>query len=320
MQATRRQWLVWGAGSVAAAAGITGCANTPAPAGAPGGAPGFVRRKVGNARVVALSDGVGRRPLAEGFVRNATLAQVKATLAAQDLPTDYIDVPYTCFVLETEGKRYLLDTGFADNGPPGTGQLVKHMRAAGIDPESIDAVVLSHLHGDHINGLRRKDGSLVFPQALVYVPAPEHAFWLDADRRNAAPEAARAGFMAVQRVFQDYPADQLRLFEPGMAVVGGIESIAAFGHSPGHTALALRSGNERFTYLGDAAHFPALFVRNPDWQVQFDMDPAQARATRHALLARMAQEGGLVGGFHFPLPALGRIRKQGDGYQFVPEK
>ena len=305
---------------MALAAGVSGCANVPAPAPAPGNSQGFVRRKVGNAHVVALSDGVGRRPLAEGFVRNATLAQVQAALSAQGLPTDTLDVPYTCFVIEVGGKRYLLDTGFADNGPAGTGMLLTNMRAAGIDPASIDAVILSHLHGDHVNGLRRKDGSLVFPQALVYVPAPEHAYWLDAERRNAAPEAARGGFMAVQRVLGNYPAEQLRLFEPGTAVVGGIESIAAFGHSPGHTALTLRSGNERFTYLGDTAHFPALFVRNPDWQVQFDMDPAQARTTRHALLARMAQEGGLVGGFHFPMPSMGRIRKQGAGYEWIPQR
>lgn len=314
METTRRQWLVWGAGTMAAAAGVSGCAHAPVAS-----TQGFFRQKIGKAHVVAVSDGVGRRPLAEGFVRNAPLAQVQAALAAQGLPTDTIDVPYTCFVLEVDGKRYLLDTGFADNGPAGTGQLHTNLRAAGIDPATIDAVVLSHLHGDHINGLRRKDGSLVYPNALVYLPSPEHAYWLDAARRDAAPEAARGGFLAVQRVFNNYPADQLRLYEPGLTVVGGIESIAAFGHSPGHTVLALGSGKDRFTYLADAAHFPALFVRNPDWQVQFDMDPAQARTTRHALLARMAQEGGLVGGFHFPMPSLGRIRKQGEGYQWVPQ-
>lgn len=300
---------------MAAAAGVSGCAHVPAT----GSSQGFFRQKIGKAHVVAVSDGVGRRPLAEGFVRNAPLAQVQAALAAQGLATDSIDVPYTCFVLEVDGKRYLLDTGFADNGPAGTGQLHANMRAAGIDPATIDAVLLSHLHGDHINGLRRKDGSLVYPNALVYLPSPEHAYWFDAARRDAAPEAARGGFLAVQRVFQNYPADQLRLYEPGLTVVGGIESIAAFGHSPGHTALALGSGRDRFTYLADAAHFPALFVRNPDWQVQFDMDPAQARATRHALLARMAREGGLVGGFHFPMPSLGRIRKEGEGYRWVPQ-
>lgn len=317
MDTTRRQWLVWGAGTVAAAAGLSGCAQTPAPGSTL--AQGFFRQKVGQAQVVALSDGVSRRPLAEGFVRNATLAQVQATLAAQGLPTTHIDVPYTCFLLEVGGKRYLLDTGFADNGPAGTGQLQAHMRAAGIDPASVDAVVLSHLHGDHINGLRRKDGSLVYPRAQVFVPAPEYAYWMDAARRNAAPEAARGGFMAVQRVFQDYPSAQLQQFQPGAPVVGGITSIAAFGHSPGHTALQLESAGERFTYLGDTTNVPALFVRHPDWQVQFDMDAVQARATRHALLGRLAQERGLVGGFHFPLPSLGRIRQQAEGYAWMPE-
>ncbi|MEG1456389.1 MAG: MBL fold metallo-hydrolase, partial [Comamonas sp.] len=142
---------------MAAAAGVSGCAQVPAT----GSSQGFLRQKIGKAQVVAVSDGVGRRPLAEGFVRNAPLAQVQAALAAQGLPTDSIDVPYTCFVLEVDGKRYLLDTGFADNGPAGTGQLHTNLRAAGIDPATIDAVLLSHLHGDHINGLRRKDGSLV---------------------------------------------------------------------------------------------------------------------------------------------------------------
>lgn len=319
MDNTRRRWLMGALGSLAVGAGGVGCAH-PSASALPRSGPGFMRQKVGQAHVVALSDGVTRRPVAEGFVRNATVAQVQAALAQQGLPTDYIDVPYTCFVLEGGGKRYLLDTGFADNGPPGTGQLHANMRAAGIDPASIDAVVISHFHGDHVNGLRRKDGSLVYPRAQVHVPAPEYAYWMDGARREAAPEAARAGFQAVRRVFQEYPAAQLRMFTPGAAVADGVESIAAFGHSPGHTALVLRSGNERFTFLADTAHVPALFVANPDWQVQFDMDPAQARTTRHALLQRMTQEGGWVGGYHFPAPSIGHIQRRGESYAWVPTR
>lgn len=317
MNSTRRHWLIGVLATVGASAASVGCAHRAASALPRSGA-GFVRMPVGQAHVVALSDGVIRRPLDAGFVRNATLDQVKATLAQQGLPTDYIDVPYTCFVLEIGGQRILLDTGFADNGPAGMGLLHTHMRAAGIDPASIDAVVLSHCHGDHVNGLRRKDGTLVYPRAHVHVPAPELAFWMDTARRDAAPEAARGGFNTVRRVLQGYPEALLHTYTPGSQVLPGVDSIAAFGHSPGHTALVLRSGNERFTFLADTAHFPALFVRNPDWQVQFDMDPAQARATRHALLARMAQEGGLVGGYHFPMPSLGRIQRQGEGYAWVP--
>lgn len=314
---SRRQWLLLGASALASTACTTPTGSSSLPAGS--AAAGFRRMALsGGAHVVALSDGVVRRPMDASFVRNASLAQVQAALASAGLPTDHIMVPYTCFVLELGGKRYLLDSGFADNGPPGTGLLHTHMRAAGIDPASIDAVVLSHMHGDHVNGLRRKDGTLVYPKAMVYVPEPEHAYWMDAARRDAAAPAARGGFLAVQRVLKDYPAAQLKLFTPGSAVVGGIESIAAFGHSPGHTALAYGSGRQRFTFIGDTAHFPALFVRNPTWQVMFDMDPARAQATRAALLGRLAQEGGLVGGYHFPMPSLGTIRKgAGEGFDWV---
>lgn len=315
MHVNRRRWIL-STTSLAAASWLSACASRPAATNT--AALGYQHQTIGQARVTAVSDGVTRRPLDAGFVKNAPLAEVQATLAAAGLPTTHIDVPYTCFVVELHGKRYLLDTGFGDNGAPGTGQLHRHMQAAGIDPASIDVVVISHLHGDHINGLRRKDGSLVYPQATVYVPQPEAAHWLDDARMNATPEAARGGFRAVRRVFDGYPTAQLKLFAPGSAIAPGLATVAAFGHSPGHTAIAVQSGGERFTFIGDVAHYPALFVKHPDWQVQFDMNPEQARATRHALLGRLAQEGGWVGGYHFPMPALGRLRAAGPGYDWVP--
>lgn len=311
----RRQWLL-GTSGLAAASLFTACAAPPPAAQTTGS--GFVHRQVGRARVTAVSDGISRRPLDAGFVKNAPLAQVQAALAAAGLPTAHIDVPYTCFVVELDGKRYLLDTGFADNGGPGTGLLHTHMRAAGIDPASINAVVISHLHGDHIHGLRRKDGRLVYPRATVYIPQPEAAFWMDDARMQATPEAGRGGFMAVRRVFTNYPAAQLRQFVPGSAIAPGLNTVAAFGHSPGHTAIAVQSGSERFTFIGDVAHYPALFVQHPDWQVQFDMQPEQARATRRALLAQLAQEQGLVGGYHFPLPAIGQVHAAGQGFAWRP--
>lgn len=318
MELSRRHCLLWGAGL--ASTGMLGaCASTsPSPSSTTRSGSGFFQRQLGKARITALSDGVGRRPLDAGFVKNAPLAEVQAVLAAAQLPTTHVDVPYTCFVVELDGKRYLLDSGFGDNGAAGTGQLQQHMRAAGIDPARIDVVIISHMHGDHINGLRNKDGTLRYPQATVYVPQPEAAFWMDADRMQAAPEAARGGFQTVQRVFNQYPKERLKLFVPGSDIAPGIQTIAAFGHSPGHTAIRVQSEGQHFTFIADAAHLPVLFVQNPDWQVQFDMNPEQARTTRHALLARLAQEGGWVGGYHFPLPAVGRIVQRGKGFEWVP--
>lgn len=317
MDLNRRTWL-YATASLASTGLLSACASpTPTVHTVPSG---YAVRKLGTARVFAVSDGVSRRPLDAGFVKNVPLDQVQAALKVAGLPTDHIDVPYTCFVVELDGKRYLLDTGFADNGGAGTGLLQNHLRAAGIDPASIDTVIISHMHGDHINGLRRKDGSLVYPQATVYVPQPEASFWMDDARMNAAPEAARGGFMAVRRVFKDYPPAQLKLFVPGSAIAPGLNTIASFGHSPGHTAIAVQSGQERFTFIGDVAHYPALFVRNPDWQVQFDMNPEQARTTRRALLTQLTKEESLVGGYHFPLPAIGRLHASGNGFDWVPVK
>ena len=115
---------------------------------------GFRRMKLGAMEVIALNDGAVRRPLGEEFVTNAPLEQVKALLASQNLPTDYVDVPYTPFLLINGDQRYLFDTGFADNGPATTGKLQANLAAVGLRPEDINTVLLSHFHGDHINGLR----------------------------------------------------------------------------------------------------------------------------------------------------------------------
>lgn len=317
MQISRRHCLLWGAG-LSSASLLSACASHPSKKTQSG--MGFYQQQLGDARITAVSDGVGRRPLDAGFVKNAPLAQVQAVLAAANLPTTHIDVPYTCFVVEIGGQRYLLDTGFADNGAAGTGHLHKHLREAGIDPASIDNVIISHMHGDHINGLRRKDGSLVYPKAKVYIAQPEAAFWLDDARMQALPESARGGFQNARRVFKGYPRELIQLFNPGEDIAPGIGSLAAFGHSPGHTAIRVQSRGERFTFIADAAHLPVLFVQNPDWQVQFDMNPEQARATRHALLGRLAAEGDWVGGYHFPLPGIGRVHQASAGYQWVPRK
>lgn len=331
---SRRQWLL--CSSLGTAAWLTGCATTQASTSAGTGhagvsaassapvapaaslAPGFVRQTVGNGSVVAVSDGMTRRPLDAGFVRNAPLDAVQAALAAQGLPTDFIDVPYTCFVLEVAGKRYLLDAGFADNSPAGTGLLHQNLRAAGIDPGSIDAVIISHMHGDHIHGLRRKDGTLVYPQAQVYVSAPEYHYWMSDANLAKAPEAARGGFANARRVFQGYPASHLKLFMPGRQLAPHIYTLSAAGHSPGQAVVSMVAGKERFTYLADVAHYPALFVRHPDWQVQFDMDAEAARQTRHHLLREVGQARSLVGGYHFPMPSMGHIALRSDGYHWQP--
>ena len=280
--------------------------------------PGFRRTKVGDAEVIALVDGIARRPLMEEFVRNAPIAEVRALLASQNLPTDYIDVPFTPFLIVAGNRRILMDTGLGEFGGPTTGKLIENLRAAGFSPADIDTVLITHYHGDHINGLRNRAGEFVFSKARVMVPAPEHAFWMDDARMAAAPEAMKGAFNNVRRTFGQMPADMLVTFQPGAEVVPGIRSVAAFGHTPGHTLFELTSAGQTFSYVADLTNVPALFARNPDWAVQFDMDAEAARQVRRATFARIAASNALIGGFHFPFPAFGRVAASGNGWQFQP--
>ncbi|MCU7371139.1 MBL fold metallo-hydrolase [Paucibacter sp. O1-1] len=280
--------------------------------------PGFLKTKVGDVEVIALLDGVTRRPLGEEFVKNAPLAEVRALLASQGLGTDYIDVPYTPFLIVAGGRRILMDTGLGEFGGPTTGKLLEQLRAAGFQPGDIDTVLISHYHGDHINGLRNKAGDYVFPKAKVMVPAAEHAFWMDDAKMAAAPEGMKGAFNNVRRTFAQMPAEMLQRFEAGAEVAPGIRSIAAYGHTPGHTLFQLQSAGQSFFYVADLTNVPALFARNPDWAVTFDMDAEAARKVRREMFQRIVDNQALLGGFHFPFPALGRMAASGKGYAFQP--
>jgi glyoxylase-like metal-dependent hydrolase (beta-lactamase superfamily II) len=318
----RRDFIVGGSAAVAAYA--AGSFFPLVAQNAPNfGAPsvvqvGFRKQKLGDMEIIALNDGVARRPLAAEFVRNAPLDQVQALLKSQDLPTEYIDIPFTAFLIVAGGRKILMDTGFADNGPPTTGRLLANLSAAGLKAEDIDTVVISHYHGDHINGIRNKAGQLVFPKAKIMVPTVEHAHWMDDAKMNAAPEAARGAFQNARRVFGGLSADQLIQFEPGKDIAPGIRSVAAFGHTPGHTLFAVESKGEKFMYLADTTNIPQLFARSPDWAVQFDMNADQARDVRRKTFEMIVNEKMMAGGFHFPFPAFGKIEKLGNGYDFKP--
>ncbi|WP_395056105.1 MBL fold metallo-hydrolase [Polaromonas sp.] len=318
----RRDLLV--GGGAAAAAYLAGSFVPLVAQNAPNfGAPsvvqvGYRKQKLGDMEVIALNDGVVRRPLAAEFVPNAPLTEVQALLRSQNLPTEYVDVPFTAFLIVAGNRRVLIDTGFADNGPATTGRLQANLNAAGFTVNDIDTVVISHHHGDHINGLRNKAGQLVFPKAKIMVPSIEHGFWMDDARMAAAPDAMKGAFQNVRRVFGGLGADQLVQFQAGQDIMPGVTTTAAYGHTPGMVTVSAQSRGEKFAYLADLTNVPQLFARNPDWSVVFDMNPEQARQTRRSVFEMVVNEKVMAGGFHFPFPAFGRIEKMGNGYDFKP--
>ncbi|MGU3492678.1 MBL fold metallo-hydrolase [Xanthobacteraceae bacterium A53D] len=276
------------------------------------------RYTIGAVRVTALSDGTRTMPLPDGFVRNQPVGAVKAALRSAFLPEDTLTIHFNPLLLETGGKRVLIDTGFGPQAEPSTiGRLHHALESNGIAAAKIDAVVISHFHADHINGLLAPDGSPAFPNAHVLVPEPEWAFWMDEDHAARAPEGLKAAFTNARRVFGAVEREVER-YAWGKEIVPGLTAIGTPGHTPGHTSFMLESGGERLFIQSDLTNTPFLFVRHPGWHAMFDMDPVQAEASRRKMLDRAADERLLVAGFHFPFPGAAHIEKDGDGYRFWP--
>lgn len=315
MPLSRRRFLasgtMLGAGWVAGALG--GCATPRVTAMSSG----VARVSLGAATITTLSDGFGSRPLDANFVRNAPLADVQAALRDAGLPTDRLNIPYTCVVAEVGAQRVLFDSGNGEFGAATAGKLLENMAKAGIAPETITAVAFSHFHSDHINGLRNKAGAVVFPNAKIFVPEAEWNWWMDDARMAAAPEAMKGTFAATRRVFGPL-ASAVTRFEPGVEVLPGVRSLAAFGHTPGHTVFVVDGGVQKLMCWGDNTNVAALFVRHPDWSASFDLDPEAARVTRRRLADSVIRDKLLVCGYHLPGSAIGTLENRGNGYDFIP--
>ena len=323
MTALSRRTLLAASAATAAAGVLPVLGSAPAGAAAPVSGkqgPGYYRFKIGDYEVTAVNDGTWYRALDDKFVRNAPLPEVQKALTDVFLPTDKLPIPFTALIVNTGSKLIALDTGTGGqlaSMAPQSGTFAANLAAAGIDPKTVDTIVISHFHPDHINGIKTKDNALFFPNAEINVPAPEWTFWMDDANMGKAPEAAKPTFMNARRIFADIAKDVKR-FEPGKEVAPGIMSVAAAGHTPGHTAFTVNSGNRSMFYIADTTNNPYLFVRNPDWQAIFDMDGGMAAENRKRVLDRAAADKTLLHGYHFPFPASGYVTRTAKGYDLVP--
>jgi glyoxylase-like metal-dependent hydrolase (beta-lactamase superfamily II) len=231
------------------------------------------------------------------------------------MPVDKLTLTFNPLAVQTPSGTVLIDTGFGESGPPTTGHLVANLRAAGIEPGDVSTVVISHLHGDHILGLKRKDGSPTYPNATVMVPGLECDYWLNDAKMTAAPEAARSNFELARKTLDGF---DLKRFAWGDEILPGFTSVRADGHTPGMSAIEVISGGDKLLYVADITNNPLLFVRHPEWQAMFDVDPDQTIVTRRRLLDRAVAEGLRLHFFHAPFPATAYVVKNGDAYEYLP--
>lgn len=314
---SRRHFLA--ATTAAVAAGSTVPLSAPAFGAAPPATaqvPSAYRYKVGDIEVTVVSDGIRTFPLADNFVRNQPRDAVNAALRAGFLPENQITVNFNVHLINTAGKLVVIDTG---NGPAQStvGLTQGTLSAVGIDPKTVDTVVISHFHSDHINGLLTAEGTPTYPNAQVLVPEAEWAFWMDDGNMSRAPEAMKGAFQNVRRVFKPFEG-KVEKYGWDKELLPGLTPVATVGHTPGHTSFNLTSGNGRLFIQSDLTNIPVLFLRNPGWHAMYDMDAAKAEESRRKMYDMVAAERMLVAGFHFPFPAAAYVEKDGAQYRYVP--
>lgn len=278
--------------------------------------PSAYRYRIGDVEVTVIADGMRTFPLPPTFVRNQPKDQVQAALKSAFLNEERLSMPFNAVVLNISGKLVLVDTG--NGGEPGAvGLLPGTLATLGIPPEAIDQVVISHFHGDHINGLLRPDGTPTYANAQLMVPEKEWAFWMDEGEMSRAPDALKGSFQNVRRVFEPF-GKKVERYAWDKEVAPGLTAIGTPGHTPGHTSFHLDSAFEELFIQSDLTNIPALFVAHPDWHVQFDMDGAKAAEVRKATFDRLATDRVKLAGYHFPFPAVAHVEKTSDGFRYVP--
>jgi glyoxylase-like metal-dependent hydrolase (beta-lactamase superfamily II) len=286
------------------------------------GAEGTHAYRVGAIEVVVVADGERTSPVAEGFVLNAPLEEVQRAYAAHGIRDGCGTTPFNPTLIRSGGTTVLVDTGMgaAVAAQPGAtaGFLMRRLGALGIGPDDVDIVIVSHFHGDHVNGLLAPDGGPAFPGAEISVPAPEWSFWMDDDERSrATPGRMRDLFANNRRVFEPL-AGRVRTHSWDDEVVAGVTAVGTPGHSIGHTSYLVSSEGESVFLIQDVSNHPALSLEHPGWHLAFDQDPVEAERTRRRTLDRLVQERMPVQGFHFPFPGHALVEPDGDAYRAVP--
>jgi glyoxylase-like metal-dependent hydrolase (beta-lactamase superfamily II) len=219
---------------------------------------------------------------------------------------------WTCLLVKSDANQILVDTGAGTLGGSYGGNLEKNLLKAGWQPESIDTVILTHAHIDHIGGCIREDGTPAFPNARFFMSKAEWSFWMAASKPS---EVSDWMYQSAQRVFTSLK-DSVVLLKDETEIIPGCRILPAFGHTPGHIAVEIESSNNRLIYLSDIALHP-IHIERPEWYAHVDLLPKKTIETRKRFYDYASETGCLVLMFHFePFPSIGRIKKTNQTWQW----
>jgi glyoxylase-like metal-dependent hydrolase (beta-lactamase superfamily II) len=292
----------------------------PAPASHPMAneqVPAAYRFKVGGFECTVVSDGPLRLGAATAkLFKGCTQERIDEVFAANFLDKDNFVVDQNALVVNTGGKLVLIDTGmgFRKVYGPRTGHLLVSLQAAGIDPQSIDVVALSHAHPDHVWGLACEDGKPHFPNAQIHITEADLDFWTD-EAKLSDPALGR--YIGPIRDTLLPLRDRIVFVKDGQEVVSGMQAFSTPGHTVGHTSFVISSQGDSIVYVGDLGHQPILQMENPRAEFARDTDPEQGVSSRLRIFDMVASGKIPIVAYHFPWPGVGHVTKNGDNYRYV---
>ncbi len=258
--------------------------------------------KVGEYEISLLSEG-------EQKGRSRVLLGTTSDMLKKYLPDGTFSNAVNAFIIRTPDNVILVDAGF------GT-KILDNMKALKIQPKQVTAILLTHMHGDHIGGLMNK-GTRVFPNAELYVSQIEHDYWTDPATDNSQNACA---------VISGYK-EKLKLFAPSELdqeltdLLPGISAITAYGHTPGHTMYLINSNDSKLLIWGDLTHALAIQMPHPEISVTYDVDANKAAVSRQNVLKYITQHNIPVAGMHISYPGFGIVTSSNEGgYVFTPLK
>jgi len=308
---------------VAGAAALAGLPLSKSQAKAPfatNQAPYFYRFGHGKMQATVVSDGI--LPLGDpsGTFLGTSKEEIGKMLTASFLSPTNVVLEQNVLVLNTGDKLVLFDTGMGSSQMfgPTPGKLLGNLKAAGIDPKDIDAVVATHAHCDHVWGIMADDGSRYFPNAQIYISQADFDFWTDEAKLAIKEPAFMKDFVAGARKNLIPNRDRLVFIKDGQEFLPGIQAIYAPGHTVGHTIYMITSDGKSLAAVGDLTHHQVLLLEKPRIEFSFDTDPKQSANTRVRVLDMLAANRIPMIAYHFPWPGVGHVAKQGEGFRYYP--